>query len=68
MKKKTSWNRNDYFNVTSCNCTLKTLLLYWSVCDLTIKTELILLRISLILFSTHLCEFLFIILDPVDLK
>ena len=50
------------------NCRLKTLLLYWSVCDLTIKTEPILLRIFLILFSTHLWEFLFIILDPVDLK
>ena len=50
------------------NCRLKTLLLYWSVCDLTIKTEPILLRISLILFSTQLWEFLFIILDPVDLK
>ena len=68
MKKKTSWNRNDYFYVTSYNCRLKTLLLYWSVCDLTIKTEPILLRISLILFSTHLWEFLFVILDPVDLK
>ena len=50
------------------NCRLKTLLLYWSVCDLTIKTEPILLRISLILFSTQLWEFLFIILHPVDLK
>ena len=50
------------------NCRLKTLLLYWSVCDLTIKTEPILLQIFLILFSTHLWEFLFIILDPVDLK
>lgn len=50
------------------NCRLKTLLLYWSVCDLTIKTEPILLRISLILFTNHLWEFLFIVLDPVDLK
>ena len=68
MKKKTSWNRNDYFNVTSYNCRLKTPLLYWSVCDLTIKTEPILLRIFLILFSTYFWEFLFVISNPVDLK